>query len=44
LRKFFIWEKCIQGSPIHTDYLLCVQTGNMPKTLPVDVLEAKKET
>lgn len=27
-----------------TDYLLCVQVGNMPKPLPVGVLEAKKET
>lgn len=26
-----------------TDYLLCVQTGNMPTALPVGVLEAKKE-
>ena len=26
-----------------TDYLLCVQVGEMPKTLPVAVLEAKKE-
>lgn len=26
-----------------TDYLLCVQVGNMPKPLPVAVLEAKKE-
>jgi type I restriction enzyme, R subunit len=27
-----------------TDYLLCVQVGEMPKALPVGVLEAKKET
>ncbi len=27
-----------------TDYLLCVQVGNMPKPLPVAVLEAKRET
>ncbi|MDR2710790.1 MAG: DEAD/DEAH box helicase family protein, partial [Burkholderiales bacterium] len=27
-----------------TDYLLCVQVGNMPKPLPVAVLEAKKES
>ena len=27
-----------------TDYLLCVQVGDMPKSLPVAVLEAKKET
>jgi len=26
-----------------TDYLLCVQVGDMPKALPVAVLEAKKE-
>lgn len=26
-----------------TDYLLCVQEGDMPKPLPVGVLEAKKE-
>ena len=26
-----------------TDYLLCVQVGDMPKSLPVAVLEAKKE-
>lgn len=26
-----------------TDYLLCVQVGNMPKPLPVGVLEAKKQ-
>lgn len=26
-----------------TDYLLCVQVGDMPKALPVGVLEAKKE-
>lgn len=26
-----------------TDYLLCVQVGGMPKSLPVGVLEAKKE-
>ncbi len=27
-----------------TDYLLCVQVGDMPKLLPVAVLEAKKES
>ncbi|ADU65404.1 hypothetical protein LGV61_03180 [Desulfurispirillum indicum] len=27
-----------------TDYLLCVQAGDMPKALPMGVLEAKKET
>lgn len=27
-----------------TDYLLCVQVGEMPKALPVAVLEAKKES
>jgi type I restriction enzyme R subunit len=27
-----------------TDYLLCVQLGNMPKSLPVGVLEAKKQS
>lgn len=27
-----------------TDYLLCVQVGNMPKPLPVAVIEAKPET
>lgn len=27
-----------------TDYLLCVQVGDMPKPLPVSVLEAKKES
>jgi len=27
-----------------TDYLLCVQVGEMPKPLPVAVLEAKKES
>ena len=26
-----------------TDYLICVQVGDMPKSLPVAVLEAKKE-
>jgi len=30
--------------PGRTDYLLCVQVGEMPKALPVGVLEAKKET
>lgn len=29
--------------PGRTDYLLCVQVGDMPKPLPVGVLEAKKE-
>jgi type I restriction enzyme R subunit len=28
--------------PGRTDYLLCVQVGDMPKALPVAVLEAKK--
>jgi type I restriction enzyme R subunit len=27
-----------------TDYLLCVQVGDMPKSLPVAVLEAKRES
>ncbi len=27
-----------------TDYLLCVQVGDMPRSLPVAVLEAKKES
>jgi type I restriction enzyme R subunit len=26
-----------------TDYLLCVQVGDMPKTMPIAFLEAKKE-
>jgi len=30
-------------SPGRTDYLLCVQVGDMPRPLPVGVLEAKKE-
>lgn len=30
--------------PGRTDYLLCVQLGDMPKALPVAVLEAKKES
>lgn len=30
--------------PGRTDYLLCVQVGNMPKPLPVAVMEAKKES
>ena len=30
-------------SPGRTDYLLCVQAGDMPKALPVAVLEAKRE-
>lgn len=30
--------------PGRTDYLLCVQVGEMPKALPVAVLEAKKES
>jgi type I restriction enzyme, R subunit len=30
--------------PGRSDYLLCVQAGNMPKPLPVGVLEAKKES
>ncbi len=29
--------------PGRTDYLLCVQVGNMPKPLPVGVIEAKPE-
>lgn len=30
--------------PGRTDYLLCVQVGDMPKALPVAVLEAKRES
>jgi type I restriction enzyme R subunit len=30
--------------PGRVDYLLCVQVGDMPKPLPVGVLEAKKES
>lgn len=30
--------------PGRTDYLLCVQVGDMPKSMPVAVLEAKKES
>jgi type I restriction enzyme, R subunit len=30
--------------PGRTDYLLCVQAGDMPRPLPVAVLEAKKES
>ncbi|UTF48748.1 DEAD/DEAH box helicase family protein [Desulfomicrobium sp. ZS1] len=30
--------------PGRTDYLLCVQVGDLPKPLPVGVLEAKKES
>ena len=30
--------------PGRTDYLLCVQVGDMPRPLPVGVLEAKAET
>ncbi|EGM79136.1 helicase, type I site-specific restriction-modification system restriction subunit [Rheinheimera sp. A13L] len=30
--------------PGRTDYLLCVKVGQMPKALPVAVLEAKKES
>lgn len=30
--------------PGRTDYLLCVQVGDMPKALPIAVLEAKKES
>lgn len=30
--------------PGRTDYLLCVKVGDMPKALPVAVLEAKKES
>lgn len=29
--------------PGRTDYLLCVQVGDMPKSMPIAVLEAKKE-
>lgn len=29
--------------PGRTDYLLCVQAGDMPRALPVGVLEAKQE-
>ena len=29
--------------PGRTDYLVCVQVGDMPKSLPVGILEAKKE-
>jgi len=30
--------------PGRTDYLLCVQVGDMPKPMPIAVLEAKKES
>jgi type I restriction enzyme, R subunit len=30
--------------PGRTDYLLCVQVGDMPKCMPIAVLEAKKES
>lgn len=30
--------------PGRTDYLLCVQIGDMPKPMPIAVLEAKKES
>jgi type I restriction enzyme R subunit len=30
--------------PGRTDYLLCVQVGDMPRAMPVAVLEAKKES
>lgn len=30
--------------PGRTDYLLCVQVGNMPKAMPIAVLEAKRES
>jgi type I restriction enzyme, R subunit len=30
-------------SPGRTDYLLCVQIGDMPRAMPIAVLEAKKE-
>ena len=33
-----------RAGPGRTDYLLCVQIGDMPKSLSVAVLEAKKET
>ena len=29
--------------PGRTDYLLCVQTGTMPRSMPIAVLEAKRE-
>jgi hypothetical protein len=29
--------------PGRTDYLLCVQVGDMPRAMPVAVLEARKE-
>ena len=34
---------CRREGAGRTDYLLCVQVGDMPKPLPVGVLEAKKE-
>lgn len=34
---------CRRRGSGRTDYLLCVQVGDMPKPLPVCVLEAKKE-
>jgi type I site-specific restriction endonuclease len=34
---------CRRKGPGRTDYLLCVQLGDMPEPLPVAVLEAKKE-
>jgi type I restriction enzyme R subunit len=33
-----------RGSPGRTDYLLCVQVGDMPRAMPVAVLEAKRES
>ncbi len=33
-----------RSGPGRTDYLLCVQVGDMPKPLPVGVIEAKAET
>lgn len=31
-------------APGRTDYLLCVQVGDIPKSMPIAVLEAKKES
>jgi type I restriction enzyme R subunit len=33
-----------RNGPGRTDYLLCVRVGDMPKSLPVGVLEAKKQS
>ncbi len=35
---------CRRKGPGRTDYLLCVQVGEMPKALPVAVLETKRES